>query len=296
MAKKAGGHRTGPSAPVRTVAVMVLVGSLALIMVQTAPGVRERTDSLRARVDEVVVVSSPSRPFGPFQRLADMWDAQKEVEALRVENRQLALWRDAAISMAERIERYETMLDLMGEPLPSGVSARIVSETNGPFAETCLANAGRFNNVREGAIAVNTRGLVGRVIRVGDRSSRILLVTDFNSRVPVMGEISGVRAILSGGQGDQTGRLNDKPENDPFVNGEVLLTTGEGGAFPPGLAVGQVVQSGTSWAARLAFADAPLDFVRILPPAPIPAPSGGIDDTPPDELPASEPIPEGATE
>lgn len=265
----------------RTGVIVVIVLAIAFVVAQTSPLVRTAFKPLRAGMDDIVVQTEGTLhgvkgwSFGESARL------KQEIERLRVENRQLAIWRDASISMNERMRRYEELLDLVGEPLPNGVSARVVTETDGPFADTRLANAGARNGVEIGHVAINTQGVVGRVIRVGNRSSRILLVSDLNSRVPVMGEISGVRAIMSGGTGDEFAQLVDKPERDDFIVGETLLTTGEGNAFPRGLRVGVAVRQDTEWRARLALSEAPLDFVRILPSLSIPAPED-------DPIPASE--------
>lgn len=256
----------------RTGVVIAIVLAIAFVVAQTSPLVRGAFKPVRAGMDDIVVQAEGSLKNHGGWRLGGDAALREEVERLRVENRQLAIWRDTSISMGERLRRYEELLSLVGEPLPNGVSARVVTETDGPFAETRLANAGARNGVKVGHVAINTRGVVGRVIRVGNRSSRILLVTDFNSRVPVMGEISGVRAILAGGQGNVFGQLIDKPERDDFIDGENLLTTGEGNAFPRGLRVGVVVRKDDVWQARLAMSEAPLDFVRILPPLSILSP------------------------
>lgn len=250
----------------RTGVVIVIVLALAFVVAQTSPLVRGATKPLRAGMDDITVQSATGLQQAKGWSFGSDRELREEVQRLRTENRQLAIWRDTSISMSERLNRYEEMLDLVGEPLPNGVSARVVTETDGPFAETRLANAGERNGVKIGHVAINTRGVVGRVIRVGNRSSRILLVTDFNSRVPVMGEISGVRAILAGGRGNLYGQLIDKPERADFIAGENLLTTGEGNAFPRGLRVGVAVKERDEWQARLAMSEAPLDFVRILPP------------------------------
>ncbi len=248
-----------------TFVVVAIVVGLALVLFQTAPSIRGSSQSLRAGMDDIVVQSASSTQRGSILDFNNDDELQAEIERLQVENRQLAIWRDAATSMTERLQRYEELLNLIGEPLPQGISARVVTETDGPFAETRLANAGALNGVSVGHIAVNTQGVIGRVIRVGNRSSRILLVTDFNSRVPVMGEISGVRAILAGGSGSEFGQLIDRPEQAPFVQGESIVTSGEGNAFPRGLRVGRAVLSGDTWVAQLALSEAPVDFVRLLP-------------------------------
>jgi rod shape-determining protein MreC len=87
--------------------------------------------------------------------------------------------------------------------------------------------------------AVNERGLVGRVIEVGRRSARILLLTDFNSRVPVMVEPSRDQAVLAGDNSRAPG-LVFLPINPRLSVGDRVVTSGRGGVLPPGLAVGVV--------------------------------------------------------
>ena len=152
----------------------------------------------------------------------------------------------------------------MGEPPARGVTARVTAENDGPFAQTILANAGRAQGVEPGAVALNEGGLVGRVIQLGEYSSRILLITDFNSRVPVMGEVSGVRAILYGGR-DGLGSLTDLPERDDFVEGERILTSAEGGAFPRGLIVGEVRKVGDDWRVKFSMAERDGGYVQMIP-------------------------------
>ena len=69
-------------------------------------------------------------------------------------------------------------------------------DSEAAFVRTLLANAGADHGVRVGYIAVNENGLVGRVVSVGRRSARVLMLDDYNSRIPVMGEASRVRAVF----------------------------------------------------------------------------------------------------
>ena len=134
----------------------------------------------------------------------------------------------------------------------------------------------RDHGVRVGYIAVNENGLIGRVVSVGQRSSRILMVDDYNSRIPVMGEASRVRAVLAG----QATRPPDlytapfqmqSPRLDFIVGaqnlreGERVITSGDGGLFPRGIPVGVARRSGDGWRVALAASQQPIDFVRILP-------------------------------
>jgi rod shape-determining protein MreC len=133
-----------------------------------------------------------------------------------------------------------------------------------------------MHGVRVGYIAVNENGLIGRVVTVGQRSARILMVDDYNSRIPVMGEASRVRAVLAG----QATRPPDlytapfqmqSPRLDFIVGaqslreGERVITSGDGGLFPRGIPVGVARRSGDGWRVALAASQQPIDFVRILP-------------------------------
>jgi len=243
-----------------------------LLVAQRSPALRGQVEALRTQADDLAVsMTAFSNPFeSGFDRLVSMWNAVDRVRELEEENRALARWRDAAQIMSERLTRYESLLNLVGEPPLIGVSARVISEMGGPFAVSFIANAGAQNGVLVDSAAVTETGLVGRVIAVGERSSRILSVRDFNSRVPVMGKRTRARGILVG---DRSGdpRLLYVSEPDALSEGEVWLTSGDDGSFPRGLLVGTLYSDQGVW--RMAPADdSTVDFVRLIPPARLPAP------------------------
>lgn len=247
--------------------ILMAVG-LGIVVLQTAPNIRDSVTPARtAASDQQVGNGSASW----FARITGQTARNEKVKALEAEVRDLQHWRAAAITMAERMEAYERILNIQGEPPSEGFTARIISESDGPFADTLLANAGENQGIEIGFVAVNEGGLVGRVVQLGRRSSRILMVTDFNSRIPVIGESSGVRAILYGGR-DGIGALQDRPELDPFRAGERILTTGDGGVFPRGIVAGYAVQRNNNWRVEYAMNRGTAGFVRLLPPLQIPKP------------------------
>jgi rod shape-determining protein MreC len=81
------------------------------------------------------------------------------------------------------------------------------------------------------------------VVEVGRNSSRLLLLTDLNSRVPVIVEASRYRGVLAGDNSDQP-KLIFLPTNAKVNVGDRIVTSGHGGVFPPGLAVGVVSSIG----------------------------------------------------
>ena len=257
---------------------VAVAAALGLLLMQTAPGIRDWFNPVRTVASDQL--ASSAKP-GIISRITGSSAKDKRIAELEADVRDLERWRAAAISMAERLETYEQILNVMGEPPKRGITARVAAETNGPFAETYLANSGQRNGVRDSWIAVNEGGLVGRVIRVGERSSRILLVTDFNSRVPIMGEQSGLRGIIYGGR-DGLGVVTDVPERDTFIPGERILTSGEGGVFPRGLIAGYAIQRGDDMRVKFAMTDSRGGYVRLIPKLEIPKPEDkpAIDEVP----------------
>lgn len=247
----------------RYVYFAAVAGLLGLLFLQTSPQLRDQVEPVRtAASDQMFLLSRAGLSSDKF---AAATGKDRRILELEARIRELAQYEAMALSMAERLEVYEDILNLQGEPDAAEVTARAMAETNGPFAEGLLVNAGQQNGIQEGYFAENDRGLVGRVVSVGQRSARILKITDFNSRVPVMGEASGLRAIMYGGRDDR-GRLADRPEIGSFIEGERILTSGEGGLFPRGIVVGWVQDvSAKQPNVRLAMEEGQLGYVRLKP-------------------------------
>jgi rod shape-determining protein MreC len=163
-----------------------------------------------------------------------------ENRRLREENRRLLAWQNEATRLGVENEALREMLRVpVVEPAPMWTAARIVADSGGPFTQTRLIDAGADRGIVDGMAVVTERGLVGRVVRTGERSARVMLLTDFNSRVPVVVESSRDRAILQGDNGPRP-RLDFLPLNPRLALGNRVLTSGDGGVLPSGLIVGEV--------------------------------------------------------
>jgi len=144
------------------------------------------------------------------------------------------------------------------------VTARVVLDARGPFANTRLANAGEEMGVRVGQPVMSDAGLVGRVVGTGPGISRILLLTDVASHMPVLVDRTNARAILSG-DGGSNPTLDYLRGIDPVRNGDRILSSGDGGVLPRGLPVGTAVKGlDGHWRVRLSADAVPIDLVRIL--------------------------------
>ena len=236
---------------------------LGLLAVQSSPDVRKGLEATRARMDDVSTRPVAGDFGGGFSFSSKA--RKHHVESLENEVAALRHWRESVRVMAARMGEYERMLDLMGEPQLSGVTARVIAEYDGPFADSRIANAGEVHGVEKGFAAQNENGLVGRVIRVGSMTSRILLVTDYNSRIPVMGRASQDRALLVG-DGKKGARLMYAETPGKIVEGEEWVTSGDDGIFDRGLTVGWAHGDKDGWTLDLALNRSPIDFVRLSPP------------------------------
>lgn len=268
------------------IAVLLLaVGAGAVLWLQQP---RQSAEGIQAADDDAIAAGKRAGGgvfdvFGDFgANMTAAFDAADKVRALEKENQQLREWKELALALAERQERYEKLLNIPRENLgqsqaggPS-VTARLILDPGGPFKRTLLANAGADHGVKVGYVAVNENGLIGRVISVGRRSARVLLLDDYNSRVPVMGETSRARAMLIG-QAAQKPRLDQGPArlSDPrlnyvvgqggFLRNERVVTSGDGGIYPRGLYIGVAAQDGAGWAVNLGAARQSIDYIRLIP-------------------------------
>jgi len=113
-------------------------------------------------------------------------------------------------------------------------------------------------------LRITGNGLVGRVSGLGSRSARILLITDLNSRIPVAIEPSRARAVLAGDNSDRP-RLIHLPPGADLSPGDMVVTSGHGGAFPVGMPVGVVAAVSDNGITVQPFVDrARLEVVRVV--------------------------------
>lgn len=227
-------------------------------------------DGFRANVTDAVapILDAVSRPVESASRVVDhvreLGRLQSENARLRENQARLLQWQAAARKLESENKMLRDLLRFVPEAEPSFVTARVIADTGGAFAHSLILNAGTRDGVTKGEAAVTGDGLVGRVDSVGARSARILLITDLNSRIPVLVGPNRTRAIMAGNNADQP-RLIHLPPGDTVAPGDRVVTSGHGGAFPVGLPVGVVVAVSDSGIGVLPLVDrTQLEYVRVL--------------------------------
>ena len=124
------------------------------------------------------------------------------------------------------------------ESSSSLMSARVILDKQSPYLNSFIINIGLNKNIKKGMAVLDGKNFIGRIVDVNFFSSRVLLVTDLNSKIPVIVEPSGAHAILSG-YGENKLILEYLSENHKVKDGDKVYTSGKEGIFTPGIAVGE---------------------------------------------------------
>ena len=245
-----GGGLQRVTIPVRVVvqrfAYLLLVGAAVslLLLGKTESRLLER---LRTAIFDVAAPALEvlSQPAVAINRLVEegrqISDLYGENKRLREENRRLHQWQAAAQRLEQENVAFRSLARVQAEPAKGFVSARVIADAASPFARTVLVNVGGRDDVKKNQAAVSGGALVGRVLEVGRRSSRVLLLTDLNSRVPVVVESTRQRGLLEGDNSNLL-RLGFMLVTAQVASGDRIVTSGHGGVLPPGLPVGVITK------------------------------------------------------
>jgi len=185
-------------------------------------------------------------------------------QELRRELQQMKAWKEAALQREQENARLLDLNNVRIDPKFTKITGVVLADSGSPFRQTVLLNVGRRDGIVDGWAAIDGIGLVGRIAGVGERTSRVLLLTDTSSRIAVSIESNGQRAMIVG---DNTSRPPLEFLEDPETvrPGDRVVTSGDGGVFPSGLLVGQVTQTQSGrLRVRLAADMQRLEFLRVV--------------------------------
>lgn len=201
---------------------------------------------------------------GVLGQLRELVALRSENQRLRQEVERLNAWHSVARQLEAENKSLRELLSFNATPRYGFISARVIADGGGPFVRSVLLNVGASGGVAKGQPAVNGDGLVGRVMDAGRRSARLLLVTDLNSRIPVVIEETRLHAILAGDNSNQP-QLVFLPDKGEVLVGARVVTSGFGNALPPGLPIGVIVSvRGRTARIRTFVKWDRLEYVRLI--------------------------------
>lgn len=209
----------------------------------------------------LVPVTRVSRMVDDFQSYARIYEQNQE---LRRELQSMKSWREAAIQLEQENARLLDLNKVRLNAQLTYVTGVVLTDNGSPFRRSVLLNVGARDGVRDGWATMDGLGLVGRIAGVGDKTSRVILLTDTNSRVPVSIQPSGQKALLVG---DNTlAPPIDIVENIEDVRpGDRVVTSGDGKVFPSDILIGQIVKGpDRRLRVKLSADYGRLEFLRVL--------------------------------
>ena len=239
-------------------------------------GKKGRTLGQEAVAPIAAIASVPIQSVeGFFKGLSDRASVYEDNKDLKAE---LAILRERQSryeNLAMKVARYETILGVdTNTDIPlRKIATRAIGENDGPFVRSLLINVGKNDDVAIGNPVMSSDGMVGHVINTGSKSSRVLMLSDLNSRIPVASARSGATAILAG-DNSMRPKLSFISERLEWKIGDQVITSGDDGSLPRGLRIGDVIRVGEDeLRVQLASLENPIDWLWVSPYAPIAAPS-----------------------
>ena len=187
-----------------------------------------------------LVVSLPSKSFSSFTNIiSEHINVYSSYSELKKENKELK----NNISKSDFLELENTQLRKLIEEQVSSPSnllgARVMLDKQSPYLNSFIINIGSNKDIKNGMAALDGKNFIGRIVDVNFFSSRVLLVSDLNSKIPVITEPSARHGILSG-HGKNKPTLEYLPENHNIQPGDKVYTSGKEGIFPTGIPIGEV--------------------------------------------------------
>ncbi len=172
-----------------------------------------------------------------FYRVNNLVNMYTENQILKEENKSLIKWKDLALRLLAENKELQKLLNSVNLDSENLITTRVISNSAGSYVKTLTINVGSNDGVKLGNPVINDWGMIGRVVELGRNSSRVLLTVDINSQIPVYFENSLHRAILVGKNSDLL-ELKFLKKRVLLLDGDRLLTSGEGGVLPRGIPVG----------------------------------------------------------
>ena len=144
--------------------------------------------------------------------------------------------------------------------------AKVLSDKNSPFLKSIIINKGSKHGINLGAVVKDKEYLIGKIIEVNYTTSRVLLLSDINSKIPILIEPQGLLSILSG-SGEKDGVIQYSKVKNIIKETSIAYTSGVGNLFKAGIPVGKITKNDTtSLNAKVEFFSdfSQLKFIEVL--------------------------------
>ena len=221
---------------------ILIIVSVLLIFLETIDA--KPLNKIRSFIKDIVyrtavVANYPTKIFsGSYNIVENHFNLYENYNNLKKENEDLKNKYSKSEFLELENSQLRKLIDEQAQSESNLVSARVMLEEQSPYLNSFVINIGANKELKNGMAVLDGKNFIGRIVDVNFFSSRILLVTDLNSKIPVISEPSGNHAILSG-HGDNKPTLQYLSENHKIQEKDKIYTSGKEGIFAPGIPIGE---------------------------------------------------------
>jgi len=222
--------------------IFLLLFSVALIVLgkfNFAP-----INYLKSGINEFVyrtsfVTSLPEKYVGySFKAIEDHINIYKDYSSLEEELKNLKTKKYQAEYLENENKRLKKILEDVSYSSDI-VFAKVLIDKQSPFLRSIIINKGSNNGLKKGMAVLSDNYLIGKIVELNYMTSRVLLLSDLNSRIPVSIEPGSIQSILSG-DGKSSGIIQYIKNNTVINGGGIIYTSGAGGLLKPGIPIGKI--------------------------------------------------------
>jgi len=224
---------------------LVIFVALSVIFLVTSKTNKNFTNNVSFVFVEISlpVVKFAAFPFNTTINLLinfqELIDAKKENAILKEENNKLRALEIQSLNFNNENQELKNMLKFASSKSTNYVIAKIAGRSHGLFNQNLFLNVGKDREIEEGNIVTGAIGMIGRVVDVADNKSRLILVNDSNSRIPIIASKARARGVLVG-NGNNMMEILYLSKNHQIKAGDLIFTSGDGDTLPAGILVGVV--------------------------------------------------------
>jgi len=221
----------------------LIIASLVLLSVESMNS--KSLNFVRSAIKDVIyrtsfIVSIPENTISPmFTTIQSHFKVYEQYELMKLELQQLKNQQNQIAYLKTENDKLKKVIEDTDIYNYESITSKVLVDKESPFLKSVILNKGFNSGLKKGMPVLKGPYFVGRITEVNYLSSRVLLISDLNSKIPVLIEPRGYQAIMSG-TGDDLAQLDFLPKNHQLEVGNMVYTSGTGGIFFEGIPIGQV--------------------------------------------------------
>ena len=221
----------------------LIIASIVLLSLESFNS--KSLDFVRSTIKVVIyrasfIASVPGNTISPmFSTIRSHFKIYEKYELMKLELQQLKDQQSQIAYLKTENVKLKKVIDDTNINSYESITSKVLVDKESPFLKSVILNKGFKSGFKKGMPVLKGSYFVGRITEVNYLSSRVLLVSDLNSKIPVLIEPMGYQAIMSG-TNDDLALLDFLPKNHQLEVGNLVYTSGTDGIFFPGIPIGRV--------------------------------------------------------